>query len=327
MTTTVAAHAASHSSVRPTPAARATFLGVLRGELFKLMRQRLNWFLALGFTFITLVPYLYAMFLVDHDVTLNALQHSPPQLILYYGMGYTLALQRVFAGIVLLIATARMVGLEYQEGTLQVLLARGVGRLQLLGAKLVAMSLTALGLIAWGILLNALGFSLVVRAIAGNLDLFNALTDTLWQDAGIGVLVVLVSMGVSILLATAVTVVTRSLPFGLAAALVWFAADNVAVLLMSIVYRFTSNDVWLKASAYLLGPELNVMPSTVVLALTVTATTPQGEVVTKTIPTATLGVTPLVGYDGTHALVVALVYGVIFAAAAALVMWRRDVLD
>ncbi len=45
------------------------------------------------------------------------------------------------------------------------------------------------------------------------------------------------------------------------------------------------------------------------------------------MPPLTLGIAPLVTYDGAHALLVALVYGTLFALVAALVMWRRDVLE
>jgi hypothetical protein len=45
------------------------------------------------------------------------------------------------------------------------------------------------------------------------------------------------------------------------------------------------------------------------------------------MPPLTMGIPPLVTYDGTHALLIALIYGVVFAGAAVLVMWRRDVLE
>jgi ABC-type transport system involved in multi-copper enzyme maturation permease subunit len=283
--------------------------------------------MALGLTLVTIGPYLYAVIGQNNSRTLDAMR-NPPQLFLWYLMGFALALQRVVIGIFLLTMTARMVGLDYQQGTIRVLLARGVGRLQLLGAKLLSVTLVGLGLFAWGIVLNILGATLFVRAVAGNFDTIKVLTPAYWVGGRVDILTVLVSMGVSILLAAAVTIVTRSLSFGLAAALGWFAADNLAVpIILRTAYVLTNGaNFWQQVSAYLLGPELNVMPSVVVPALRITGTL-QGQVVSHATPAPALGITPLVSYDGTHAVMVALVYGVIFAAAAVVVMWRRDVLE
>jgi ABC-2 type transport system permease protein len=332
MTTLVTSNPASPAASRAVPVGRPTFLGVLRGELFKLSRQRLNRWMALGITGITLAPFVFALFYnaassVNHRLILENMQ-NPPQLFPWYLMGLTLALQRVIIGIFLLAVTARMVGLDYQQGTIRVLLARGVGRLQLLGAKLLAMSLVGLGLFAWGIVLNLIGTVVLVRAVVGNLDPLRAVTPAFWASARIEVLTVLVSMGVSILLAAAVTIVTRSLAFGLAAALGWFAADNLCVLIvLRTAYILTNgNPFWPKVSGYLLGPELNVMPSVVVPQLTITGTV-QGHIMSLPTAAPALGITPLVNYDGTHALLVALIYGLIFAASAVLLIWRRDVLE
>lgn len=309
-----------------TAEARPSFLGVLRGEFFKLSRQRVNWVLILGVVAITLLPYLYVIFLSNHAQILPQMQ-NPPQLFLYYFMSATLSLQRIFVGIFLMVATARLFGLEYQNGTIRILLARGVGRLELLSAKLVAMALAGLALLAVDLVLNGVGMVAMVQAVAGNLDPINALTSGFWTAAGVYILTVLVSMGVTILLAVAVTVVTRSLSFGLAGTLGWFAADNIGVLILLLIYRFTQNDFWLNITGYLLGPQLNNMAAVVVPALTITGTSPTGQVISHATAPLTLGISPLVNYDGTHALMTALIYGIVFAVAAVLVMWRRDVLE
>ncbi len=327
MTTVVTPQPASPVANGAVRTARPTFFGVLRGEFFKLSRQRLNWVMVLGVTLITIAPYLVAVLSQNNSRTLDAMR-NPPQLFLWYLMGFALALQRVIVGVFLLTMTARMVGLDFQQGTIRVLLARGVGRLQLLGAKLVAVTLVGLGLFAWGIVLNVIGALVFVRAVSGNLDPVGALTPAYWVGVRIDILTVLVSIAISILLAAAVTIVTRSLSFGLAAALGWFAADNLTVpIILRTAYILTNgNDFWQQVSAYLLGPELNVMPSVVVPKLTIMGTL-QGHAVSHATPAPGLGITPLVNYDGMHALVVALVYGVVFAASAVLVMWRRDVLE
>jgi ABC-type transport system involved in multi-copper enzyme maturation permease subunit len=331
MTTSVAPQRAAPTASGPAAATSPTFLGVLRGELYKLSRQRLNWWLALGLIAITLVVYIAALIYngasaANHRQMLDTLR-NPPQLFLWQLLGLTLDLQRAMVGIFLLIATARMIGLDFQQGTIRILLARGVGRLQLLGAKLAAVSLVGIGLLACGILLNLLGALLAVRVVGGNLDAFKMLSHAFWTDAGVFVLTVLVSMSVTILLAAAVTVVSRSLAFGLAGALGWFALDNVMLpIILVVAYGLTRGQLWMKMGTYLLGPELNLMPAVVVPRLTITGTL-HGLTGSGPVPAFTLGTVPPLTYDGTHALMVALAYGAIFAAAAVLTLRRRDVLE
>jgi ABC-2 type transport system permease protein len=51
---------------------------------------------------------------------------------------------RVFIGFFLIILTANVIGREYQLGTVRILLARGIGRVQLLLAKVSAVVIVAL---------------------------------------------------------------------------------------------------------------------------------------------------------------------------------------
>ncbi|MFL5657524.1 MAG: hypothetical protein ACJ8CB_25495 [Ktedonobacteraceae bacterium] len=118
-------------------------------------------------------------------------------------------------------------------------------------------------------------------------------------------------MGVTILLATALSVVGRSLSFGLSASLAWFPADNVGSLIfLMLAFRITHSDFWRNVSAYLLGPNLNVMPAVLLPAQ---------------LKANSIGITPLVDVDGTHTLLVTLVYALIFAVVAVVLTWRRDV--
>jgi ABC-type transport system involved in multi-copper enzyme maturation permease subunit len=302
--------------------ARPSFVGILRGELFKVSRTRSNWVILGGITLLLFGIF----FLLVNTAGPQKVLANQPLLFLYHVMGAMLAVQRAFIGIFLLIATARMVGLEHQQGTLRILLARGVGRLQLLGAKLLAMAIVALVVFACALVLSTGLVLAAIYQIQGNLDALQSLTPEFWTATGVYILTVLISMGVSILLATSVTIVSRSLSFGLAGALGWFAADNIGILVGYLVFKFTNNDFWLKVPAYFLGPELNLMPSVVVPALTFTTMTEKGPV-TGPLPVDSIGFTPMVTYDGTHALLVALIYAVIFAVSAAVVIWRRDVLD
>ena len=197
--------------------------------------------------------------------------------------------------------------------------------MQLLLAKLLAMSLLALGILVAGLIVVTLSTLLGIQLAAGSLDSLKVLNGDFWHSTWIYLLTVLISVGVSILLAACVAVVGRSLAFGVSAAIGWFAADNIGVLVMILVFRFTQNEFWEQITGYFLGPTLNTMPAAVVPGLPISVTAPNGAVINTTFPAQVIGFPPLVNYDGTHAIVLTLVYSVVFLAIAVVLTWRRDV--
>ena len=191
--------------------------------------------------------------------------------------------------------------------------------MQLLFAKLLAIALIALGLLVFGLLLNYLLTVILVIGLTGNLDSFNALNSVFWSDARIYVLSIMLNMGVTILLATAAAVVGRSVTFGLSAALIFFPIDNIATIIMTLAYRITQNDFWLSTTAYFLGPNLNAMGS----VLTNGRAESIGSAPLYAVDPS--GVAHGIQVDGTHTMVVALVYAAIFAITAIVLTWKRDV--
>lgn len=286
-------------------AARPRFLGLLRGELFKIMHQRMNWIMLPILYFLCSVRWL-ALPLGRGDV--KAQLAAQPYDALHTLMAQNLGIYRVFIGFFLIILTARAIGLDYQQGTIRIILARGVGRLQLLYTKVLALVLVALAVTVGALLLNLVLAFAFIGGITGNLDAFKVINSTFWADTGSYMLTVFISMGVTMLLAVATTVLGRSLAVGLGVALVFFPADNIGSEILFLVYRLTGSDFWLKVTAYLLGPNLNIMP---------------GETVLNHV--ATIGTTPDVAVDGGHTLLIALIYAIIFAAIALFLTWRRDV--
>jgi ABC-2 type transport system permease protein len=283
-----------------------SFFGTLRGELFKIRKQWMTWIMLVLLACIIAVPYIVVGTVPRIK---NELLNTPLQL--FYNLAQSdLAVLRIFIGIFLLVLTARVFGQEYQLGTIRILLARGVGRLQLLGAKLLAVVIVALLVLVAGLLFNAILTCIYLLAVVGNFNPLNSLTSTFWSDTGMYLLTVLISMGVTILLAMAVSVVGRSLSIGLSASLAWFPIDNFGVFFLIIAFRLTHNTFWENISAYLLGPNLNQMP----IAL---ARDPAN--------TSSIGIGPLVNVSGTHTLLVALVYAVIFVVVAVVLTWKRDV--
>ncbi|HEX6779057.1 MAG TPA: ABC transporter permease subunit [Ktedonobacterales bacterium] len=287
-------------------AVRPRFWGLLRGELFKIMHQRMNWIMLPILYFLCSVRWLALP--LGRGGNIKAQILAQPYDALHTLMAQNLGIFRVFVGFFLIILTARAIGLDYQQGTIRIILARGVGRLQLLYAKVLALVLVALALTVGALLLNLVLAFAFIGGITGSLDAFKAINSTFWADTGSYLLTVFISMGVTMLLAVATTVLGRSLAVGLGVALVFFPADNIGSEILFLVYRLTGSDFWLKVTAYLLGPNLNIMP---------------GETVLNHV--ATIGTTPDVAVDGGHTLLIALIYAIIFAAIALFLTWRRDV--
>ncbi|HVB21046.1 MAG TPA: hypothetical protein VNG51_03760 [Ktedonobacteraceae bacterium] len=296
-TATTAGHTSLHTA---TP----SFFGLVRGELFKIRKQWTTWIMLGLLVCVMALPNLVLMSVSNLKTRITTL----PLDVLYRITGIDLPLMRIFLGFFLLILTARVFGLEYQLGTIRIILGRGVGRLQLLSAKLLAVVLVALAVFVGAIIYEGIWSVIVFLVLAGNLNVLNAATSTFWSDTGMLAVTVLISMGATILLAMAVTTIGRSLSFGLSFALSWFAVDNFGVIIMGLAFRLTGNDFWQNVTAYFLGPNLNVMQ----------------EVVVGSHPSA-VGIPPSVPVDGTHTLVVTLVYSLIFAVTAIVLTWRRDV--
>jgi ABC-type transport system involved in multi-copper enzyme maturation permease subunit len=109
--------------------------------LLKLRRQRPTLVMTtLGVLFLAVVMLVYAT-----NPTLQAqLVHHP--LSGFYGILSPLQLFFTMgAGIAILLTASRLLGMEYDLGTIRVLLGRGTGRWQMLFAKLVAVAIYAAG--------------------------------------------------------------------------------------------------------------------------------------------------------------------------------------
>ncbi len=295
--------------------ATPSFFGTVRGEFFKIMRQWTTWIMLVLLLGVIILPYIIE--LTAPSVKTNI--QTNPLHFFYNVLSFGMSILRIFTGIFLLILTARVIGLEYQLGTIRVLLSRGVGRLQLLFAKLLTVAVIGLVLLVVGLLLNYLLAVILVSVVTGNLNTFSAINSTFWSDAWTYVLTILINMGVTILLATAAAVVGRSSAFGLSAALIFFPIDNIGTIIMTLAYRVTHNDFWLSATAYFLGPNLNTMP----VPLTSNRVESIGSSPLYFVDQA--GHAHGIQVDGTHTLVVALVYAIIFAALAIVLTWKRDV--
>jgi len=303
-----AAITTSHATAAKSGAASPSFPGLLRGELFKISRMRVVWVMLALLISVIALPYL--IFFATASLKDNFA--TQPDVFLYRIVDANLFTLRVFGGIFLLILTALVFGTEYQLGTIRILLSRGVGRLHLLAAKLLAVMLVALGIFVAVVALDALLDWVLLLKDMGGTAMQQHMTSAFWTDTRIYLLTILVSMGVTILLAMTTTIVGRGLVFGLGLALAWFPADNIGVEFMRLAYRLTGNTFWMNITGTWLGPNLNAMPS-------VSATTIYGQ------HALSASFSPLVDVTGAHTLTVALIYAAIFVAVSVVLMWKRDV--
>lgn len=288
------------------PAMHASFLGMMRGEFLKI--ARLFWLLLSILTGMFLISFLL---LWTSPGTKTDLQNTPLH-FLYSMMESNLSAFRVLVGIVLLILTSFTIGREYQYGTIRILLARGAGRVQLLLAKLATLALLALTLLVAFFLLTAVLTCIFTVATVGNLNALSALTPTFWSNTGICLLAVIISMGATILLSGAMNALGRSLTFGLSASLVWFAIDNMGIIMMGLLFRLTHSNFWLDATTYFLGPLLNRLPDMLLPEQVQTGF-------------EAIGPAPLVPVSSSHALWVIGVYSLVFFMLALVSTWKRDV--
>lgn len=305
MSTAESALARPNDARRPSP--RPSFVGSLRGELLKVRRQRTTWVMLAAALLLFAV---FALGVVSAENIRRQLEQSP-QAWFYTLLDIMLALFDTGSGIFLLVLSARLVGMEYSAGTIRVLLARGAGRLRLLGAKLAALAAIAVVLLAGFTVLAAAFVIVLVQAWEGSLRPLTSLPPETWHYVWLQFLVAGISMSVCILLGTAGAVIGRSLAFGLSAALAFFPADNFGTIVLSLLNRLTGKSFWNVISAYLLGPNLNQLPA----------------VLEPHRPARAAFATPLVKVDAEHVLLVVAAYAALFLVTSVVLTWRRDVLE
>jgi ABC-2 type transport system permease protein len=287
---------------------RGSLVGLVRGELLKLSRQVSIW-VALGLFAAAFLVVVVVGGAGQARVRVG-FQQSPED----WMRGVLPGVQMLFqfcSGVVLLAVSARLMGSEYSAGTLRVLLARGSGRLRLLGAKIAALLLFAAGVLALYSLLTAAYFVAVAVAAGGSLDAFRGLSPRLWQDLGLIAVAEVASMVACVMVGVTAAVVGRSLAFAIGVAMAFFAADSVYTEWAPLLVQLTHQEVMADATGYLLGPNLNALAQHL-------RTGP---------PSAVPGPGPVGGVDTAHAAIVVVAWIAGMAVVSAGLLWRRDVLE
>ncbi len=287
--------------------ARPSFAGLVRGELLKSSRQATTWL----FVVVMFGGVGFSMLAVLGAGNIRTEWQAVPTETAYTMLDVFSTVLAIGTGIVLLGLTARTIGQEYQSGTIRILLARGAGRLQLLFAKLATVSVWAVAVLAVGLALYLAFLFLTLQAWDGGTGRLGALPAGFWADLRLRVLDLLISEASCILLATGVSVTTRSLAVGMAVAMGWFPAENLATVAIILINRVTHQDFWLHIADYLLGPNLNVLPATF----------------QHDHPARPAFGTPLTHVSDAHIQLVILGFALVFAVVSVVLTARRDVLE
>lgn len=284
-----------------------SFVGIVRGELFKVSRQLATWIFAVLY-----VGGIGLTYLIDVGTSFKDSIGSEPTWAIYKLLGVDMMVLKIFGGAFIILIATRLIGMEYSGGTIRVLLSRGVGRLQLLFGKLAALTIIALILVAVTLLLDLLLTVILLLIAVGNINLLTSAPSGFWADSWTHLLLALVSLGVTLLMATAVTVLSRSLTIGMAVGMLWYPAENMAIIFLILGYRLTNSDFWRLLSGDFLGLNLNAMPAAIL---------PERAVASTNVSFSA----PLVPVTGGHTLLVVAIFAVVFAAVSIILTARRDV--
>ena len=293
----------------PTP----NFVGLVRGEFFKLSRQRPIIVLAIIIAIVQIVYGLRTVIFLANlpQELVNRGASATVYLTTRVGMSDIRGLLGVFVTVVAVI----VVGLEYQQGTIRVLLARGVGRLRLLAAKVTA--ITLLGVAGFIVMLVIMYLAMFISfAVIHRSGDFGQLPPYYFGDVTLDGLLVLLNMFVTLMLGVTLAVIGRNLAFGLAIGLPFFIAETIVGGILRVVSAIAQNDVWTHIATFLPGANLSQLSLTLV----------PDHGLQVFIEALSLNVTN--GFiDGQHALTAVILYGLAFIGISGYLTWQRDVLQ
>jgi ABC-2 type transport system permease protein len=299
-----------------------TFVKLVQGEIFKLLRNRglvvtSIILLVLNVILQAIIPIVFLV-IAYRSGEANALGNSGILYTTVIGAEASFGLVPFVSsliGIFVTIATVISVALEYQQGTIRVLLARGIGRLELLGAKVTSISILALaGTVLFGLIGTFEMF--IIYALGSKLNfLTEGVSPNFGHDFGISLITLGINLAATMLLALMFSTLGRSLAFGLGLSLPYFFVENILVSILTLITAVSGNGIWYGITRYFFGVNLTEMPK-----LLISQGTSMG------------GSDPTIGgllmqIDGTHTLIVVSVYIAIFAVIASIVTRYRDVLN
>jgi ABC-2 type transport system permease protein len=273
-------------------------IGSVRAELL-LMRKRTSTWVLLGIWIALAMLFAYV---VAYATYLNGTSREPLDALLPQGLvGTLLAGFPFFGGVLALMLGVLTVGSEYGWGTLKTAFTQGPGRLEVFGAKLVAL---AVALVPFVLVVFGLG------AVASAVIAVREGADVDWPGLGlvargvlVGWLLLAVWAGLGVLLAVLFRGTALAVGIGTLYALVVEGLLSALAGQVGAVDRLV--ELFLRANAYSLAATVGV----------------SREEVSDAGPGSFSG--PFV--DGAQALLVLGIYGSLFLVVAGWLLHRRDV--
>jgi ABC-2 type transport system permease protein len=281
-----------------------SFLKMVRGELFKLTHNR-------GITItIFLVSILFLLIetvgiLLD-ATNINSIGSKGALYLLLIdptrGLGGITDNARQFSGILVIIVTVISICLEYQQGTIRVLLAHGIDRVALLFAKGAAVTIFSLFWIIAASLVALLEM-VIIFGIAGHLDVLgHNIPSYFGRDLAIMVFILVMNTIVTALFAMTLSVLGRSLAVGLGVTLSYFFAESIVSGILLGISAATKNAFWGNIQAYLFGNNLDMASRLI-----------------------NHGSSSAEDLSGMHSLIVTAIYALIFVVVSVGITRYRDV--
>jgi hypothetical protein len=190
-----------------------------------------------------------------------------------------------------------------------------MGRIRLLLAKLGAIFIFGLIVLAVALIIHAALLVLALQLNQGSLNDLAGLPSFYFSDTFANVATLIANLAVNILFAATLATLGRSLALGLSVALPYFLVENIATSILTAVAFGTGNHAWHDATGYFLGENLSALTSQLIPARGFNF---EGQANGPAGPTG-------FPFDGTHAIVMTAAYAAIFLGASLLLVKQRDV--
>ncbi len=296
------------------------FGGMVRSELIKFTRQRFLWWFVGGMFLLTLLRGLIIL-----PIALGANNTGGPGILnssaqdnAYQVMTQAMSIVHDISGLFVMVTAVFIFAREYQGGTIRIVLARGAGRLRLLGAKFAALAITSFAMLA---LLLVVTLGIIATAstlVLHDLSLLTNVASYYWSDVGTYLLGIVVNLIASGIFAVFLSVLGRTLVFGIGIALPYFFAESIISTILTAVALSTRNAVWYNITTFFFGVNLNQVASTITGPRVNTLNSLTQVLLRAAIP-------GLVTVDGTRTLIVIGIYAALFLIGAIFLTQRRDV--
>lgn len=293
-----------------------------RNELFKLWKRRLVWGL-LAFDLLAvfaawLVLVYYALKTSDGFTAGHLLGGSTG---LADAIGQPMTLGRRVGEFIAVALGGLVFGGEFSSGAIRLVLSRGVNRGAYLLAKYIALAVACLALVLAGLLMSML-LTLPLR-------LLNADAPTLLQLNG-SIIVTLfgVCLGTfenflfCLLLGAALSIITRSAAFGIAAGFGYLIGEDIAAQILPLLGQSVHTPLGQQLVNILFTPNLNAFYSNSLPPFLARGLDQLDGVIA-----CTPGATSCLPVGIAHALIVALIWGLVLALVSTFLFIKRDVLQ